>query len=62
MKILQVGAVIGFIYTSWAIGQFFDKNKKVNYLKGLLAYLLGMISFYFIAVILGLGIDFILKL
>ena len=61
-KILQVGAIIAFIYTSWAIGQFFDKSKKLNYLKALLAYLLGMISFYFLAVILGLGIDFISKI
>lgn len=58
-KILTIGGIIGFIYTSWAIGQFFDKNKKVNYLKGLVAYLLGMITFYFLAVILGLGIDLI---
>ncbi len=57
IRVLQVGAILGFLYTSWAIGQFFDKKKKVNFFKGLLAYLLGMITFYFIAVILGLGID-----
>ncbi len=60
-KILQVGAILGFIYTAWSIGQFFDKNKKSNYLKGLFAYMLGMLTFYFIAVILGLGIDLISK-
>ncbi len=59
LKLLLVGGIIGIIYTSWAIGQFFDKNKKVNYLKGLVAYLLGMMTFYFLAVILGLGIDLI---
>ncbi|MDA3892719.1 MAG: DUF3667 domain-containing protein [Salinivirgaceae bacterium] len=62
IRVLHVGAILGFIYTSWAIGQFFDKKKKVNYLKGLLAYLLGMITFYIIAVILGLGIDLMLKI
>lgn len=61
-RVLQIGAILGFIYTSWAIGQFFDKKKKMNYLKGLLAYILGMITFYFIAVILGLGIDLISKI
>lgn len=60
-RVLQIGAILGFIYTSWAIGQFFDKKKKMNYLKGLSAYILGMISFYFVAVILGLGIDLISK-
>jgi hypothetical protein len=57
IRVLQIGAVLGFLYTSWAIGQFFDKKKKMNYLKGLLAYVLGMITFYSIAVVIGLGID-----
>jgi hypothetical protein len=59
IRILNFAGIIGIIYTSWAIGQFFDKNKKMNYLKGLIAYLLGMLSFYFLAIILGLGIDYI---
>jgi hypothetical protein len=59
IRILNFAGIIGIIYTSWAIGQFFDKNKKMNYLKGLIAYLLGMVSFYFLAIILGLGIDYI---
>ena len=37
MKILQIGGIIGIVYTSWAIGTFFDKSKKLNYLKGVLA-------------------------
>ena len=59
LKILQIGAIIGFIYTAWSIGQFFDKNKKINYLKSLFSYVLGMISFYSLAIILGLIIDII---
>ncbi|MDC3388797.1 DUF3667 domain-containing protein [Flavobacteriaceae bacterium] len=59
LKILQIGAILGFIYTAWSIGQFFDKNKKTNYLKGLFSYVLGMISFYSLAIILGLAIDII---
>ncbi|MDO6761193.1 hypothetical protein Q4566_13360 [Tamlana sp. 2_MG-2023] len=61
IKVLQIGAILGFIYTSWAIGQFFNKKKKMSYLKGLLSYILRMISFYFIAIIIGLGIDLISK-
>ena len=59
MQILQLGGLIALIYTSWAIGQFFDKNKKVNYLKAFLSYLLGMITFFLGAIILGMGFDLI---
>lgn len=62
LRILQVGGIIGFLYTSWAIGQFFDKNKKLNYLKAFVAYLLGMLTFYILAIILGIGIDLISKI
>ena len=62
LKVLHIGGIIGFVYFSWAIGQFFDKNKKVNYLKGLLSYLLGMITFFLGAIMLGVGIDLIQKI
>ena len=60
LRILQIGGIIGLLYTSWAIGQFFDKTKKLNYLKGFLSYFLGMITFFGLAIILGFGIDLIL--
>ncbi len=59
IKLLHIAGIIGVLYASWVIGQFFDKNKKVNYLKGLLSYLLGMITFVFVAIALGIGIDLI---
>ena len=59
LGVLQIGGMIGLVYSSWAIGQFFDKNKKINYLKGFLSYLLGMITFFLGAIILGMGIDLI---
>ena len=61
IKVLHIGGIIGFIYISWAIGQFFDKTKKMNYLKGIFAYFLGMITFYFLVIIIGLVIDFMSK-
>ncbi|WP_339886973.1 DUF3667 domain-containing protein [uncultured Flavobacterium sp.] len=57
LKVLQIGGIIGFIYISWAIGNFFDKNKKMNYLKALFAYILGFISFYVLVIIIGTLID-----
>jgi hypothetical protein len=57
LRVLQIGGIIAFIYISWAIGSFFDKKKKKNYLKALFAYLLGMISFYVLVVLIGTLID-----
>ena len=59
VQVLQTGVMLALVYTSWAIGQFFDKSKKVNNLEGFLSYLLGMISFFLGAIVLGLGIDLI---
>ena len=59
IQILQIGGMVALVYTSWAIGRFFGKNKKANYLKGFLSYLLGMITFFLAAIILGMGIDLI---
>ena len=56
-KVLHLGGMIGFFYASWAIGRFFDKRKKINYLKGFLAYILGFISFGLAAMLLGWVID-----
>lgn len=59
LKILHLGGLVGFVYVSWAIGQFFDERKKINFLKGFLAYFLGMLSFTFVATIIGITIDLI---
>ncbi|MCH6200519.1 DUF3667 domain-containing protein [Aquiflexum sp. LQ15W] len=48
---------IVFIYAAWTIGQFFERNKVGNYLKGLLAYFLGYLFFYLLVVAVGLLID-----
>lgn len=57
IKVLHFGGIVGFGYTSWAIGRFFDKSKKVNYLKGILSYFLGMVTFFLSAILLGVLID-----
>lgn len=61
IKVLQLGGIIGLIYTSWAIGRFFDGSKKVNYLKSFLSYFLGMISFFGLAILLGIVVDMLIK-
>lgn len=37
--------IVGFIYPTWAIGQFFDKSKISSYVKAFIAYLMGYILF-----------------
>lgn len=53
LNLMKYSGMIGFVYCIWAIGQFFDKTKKVNYLKAFLSYFLGWITF--ILFVLGLA-------
>lgn len=59
INLMQFGAIIGFVYTTYAVGQFFDKRKLLSYLKAFFAYILGMLTFTFIAVGAGILIDLI---
>lgn len=61
LKVLHLGGLLGFVYVSWAIGQFFDERKKLNFLKGFLSYFLGMMSFTFVAILIGIAIDLVKK-
>ncbi len=61
LKLMQIGGFVGTLYATWAIGQFFDKGKIINYLKAFISYLLGMITFSFAALALGFVIDLIIK-
>lgn len=55
--IMQIAAIIAFIYTSWAIGQFYGKRKVINYIKAFFAYILGMISFTILVILIGIALD-----
>ncbi len=57
--ILSFGTYFVFIYAFWAIAQFFDKRKMLNYLKAPISYFLGMITFFLVALGIGLIIDLI---
>lgn len=60
-NLMQVAGIVGFIYTTYAVGQFFDKQKFSSYVKSLIAYLLGMITFSLAAVVTGTVIDLIMQ-
>ena len=59
LQILDKGILLGILHISWAIGQFFQKRKILNYLKAFLSYLLGMISFSITIVVIGMVVDLI---
>ena len=59
INLMQFGAIIGLVYTTYAIGQFFEKRKLLSYVKAFFAYLLGMLTFTLIAIGTGIFIDLI---
>jgi uncharacterized membrane protein YbjE (DUF340 family) len=61
LNAMQIAGPVGIIYCSWAIGQFFDKNKPLNYFKSFCAYLLGMITFMVAVAIIGVSIDLLIR-
>lgn len=61
LPLMKVSAVIIFIYFSWSVGQFFDKTKAMSYVKALVSYILGMLTFGIAVIILGILINLTLK-
>lgn len=57
--ILSFGTFFVLIYAFWATGQFFDKRKILNYLKAPVSYFLGFITFFLVALGIGILIDLI---
>ena len=60
-NIMTIAGVIGIAYCVWAIGQFYDEKKPASYIKGLFAYILGMITFWIFPVLVGTIIDLMNK-
>jgi predicted tellurium resistance membrane protein TerC len=60
-NLLEFGGYVGVIYCAWAIGQFFNKSKAGSYLKALASYMLGMITFYLLAMAIGEITDLVIK-
>jgi hypothetical protein len=61
INLIIIASIVCFVYTTWAIGQFYEKGKIVNYIKAFFAYLLGMLTFFFTAILIGTTIDLITK-
>ena len=60
LKILQFGGMLFVIYSTWAIGQFFNNKMVSSYLKAFASYFLGMITFIVGVFVIGKIIDLII--
>lgn len=60
-ELIQSAGYLGIIYCSWAIGEFFGRTRTINYLKSILAYMFGVISFTLVALIVGTLLDVVFK-
>lgn len=58
LKVLQIAGIIAFVYNTWAIAQFFDRKKIINYFKAVLAYTFGMLTFMLGMLSIGFLIDY----
>lgn len=61
IDLMQIAGILSFVYSGWAIGQFFDGSKFPNYIKAFISYFLGFLTFSLTAVMVGLLIDLVIK-
>lgn len=61
LSLMKVSGIISMVYSTWAIGQFFDKQKWANYLKAMASYVLGLLTFSVSVILTGLLIDLFIK-
>lgn len=61
IHLLQYSGMLFVLYFSWAVGQFYDKHKYMNYLKAFGVYIFGIITFTVCIFIVGLTIYIITK-
>lgn len=61
IELFQIGGLVAFVYTTFAIADFYDRAKVKNYFKSFAAYMIGMIFFFVTVIFIGLIIDLIIK-
>jgi hypothetical protein len=60
IQLMVYAIFIGFIYTTFAVGHFYNPRKPISYMLSFFAYLLGMITFSIAAVATGMIIDLLI--
>ncbi|WP_264530371.1 DUF3667 domain-containing protein [Flavobacterium sp. N502540] len=61
LNIMQFAGIVAFMYSTWAIGQFYDRGKASSYVKAFLAYIFGMMTFSLAILLVGTLIDLVIK-
>lgn len=61
VSLMKISGIIAVSYCTWAIGLFFDSTKAINYLKALVSYILGMLTFFISIMLLGVLVDVFIK-
>ncbi len=61
ISLMKVSGITAAAYSTWAIAQFFNGKKVVNYVKVMIAYCLGMFIFGILLVLLGVSIDLLIR-
>jgi len=61
IDLMQIAGVLGITYMTWAIGQFYNKRKVINYVKAFFSYILGMLTFTLAIAIIAIIIDVFIK-
>ncbi|OXB23100.1 hypothetical protein B0A80_13020 [Flavobacterium tructae] len=61
LNIMQFAGIAAFMYSTWAIGQFYDRGKVSSYVKAFLAYIFGMMTFSLAILLVGTLIDLVIK-
>jgi hypothetical protein len=57
-NLMSIGLLIYFVYIIWAIGQFFGEKKISNYIKSILVYFLGNLSYVVTLVLIAYLLKF----
>jgi len=60
-KLFKIAGMLGVLYIIWATGNFFKEKKIKNYIKALISFLLGTITFYIVIFTIGITLDLIAK-
>jgi hypothetical protein len=56
--IVTIGLIIYFLYIIWAIGQFFGEKKIINYIKSILVYFLGNLTYLAVLILIAYLLKF----
>ena len=61
IKLFSAAGIIGFLYSNWAIAQFFDGRRVLNYFKAAISYFLGLVIFTIAVIAVSIVIEILVQ-